>query len=236
MAVSVVSATPDRRMVLTPITPDAASRLARVEFAVAETGVGSTGGLWLLMTTLFRHQPDRLGHAQRVARMARAVAAHLGCQEADVDAIERAALAHEIGSIVVPDLEAGRPHEDAAVRARAAEQATTGATAIARSPFLAPSARLLRAMPEWIDGTGQPLGLAGDRIPMGARVLGVADVFDVMDSTCQQLGWPRDLAAVELVRYAGRRFDADVVAAALRVVETVPAERQAPLAGAPQVI
>jgi response regulator RpfG family c-di-GMP phosphodiesterase len=223
-------------MVLTPINPDAADRLSRVEFAVAETGIGSTGGLWLLMTTLFRHQPDRLAHAQRVARMARAVAAHVGCQELEVDVIERAALAHEIGSIVVPDLPAGRPHEEAEVRARAAEQATTGAVAMSKAPFLAPSARLLRAMPEWIDGTGQPLGLVGDRIPMGARILGVADVFDVMDSTCQQLGWPRDLAAVELVRYAGRRFDADVVAAALRVVEAVPADRQAPMTGAPQVI
>lgn len=223
-------------MVLTPLNPDAADRLARVEFAVAETGVGSTAGLWLLMTTLFRHQPDRLGHAQRVARMTRAIAAHLGCQEFEVDAIERAALVHEIGSIVVPDLPAGQPHDDAAVRGRAAEQATTGATAIARSPFLAPAARLLRAMPEWIDGTGQPLGLVGDRIPLGGRILSVADVFDVMDSTCQQLGWPRDLAAVELVRYAGRRFDADVVAAALRVVETVPADRQPPMTGAPQVV
>ena len=223
-------------MVLTPISSDAANRLARVDFAISETAVGSTPGLWLLMTTLFRHQPDRLGHAQRVARMARAIAAHVGCQESEVDVIERAALAHEIGSIVVPDLPSGHPHEDAEVRARAAEQATTGATAIGRSPFLAPSARLLRAMPEWIDGTGQPLGLAGDRIPLGARILGVADVFDVMDSTCQQLGWPRDLAAVELVRYAGRRFDADVVAAALRVVETVPADRQAPTTGAPQVV
>jgi HD-GYP domain-containing protein (c-di-GMP phosphodiesterase class II) len=223
-------------MVLTPHNPEAADRLGRVEFAIAETGIGSTGGLWLLMTTLFRHQPDRLGHAQRVARMARAIAAHLGCQEPDVDLIERAALAHEIGSVVVPDLPAGQAHEEAAVRGRAAEQATTGATAIARSPFLAPSARLLRAMPEWIDGTGQPLGIAGDRIPRGARILSVADVFDVMDSTCQQLGWPRDLAAVELVRYAGRRFDADVVAAALRVVEAVPAERQAPMTGAPQVV
>jgi hypothetical protein len=58
----------------------------------------------------------------------------------------------------------------------------------------------------------------------------------VMDTTCQQLGWPCDLAAVELVRYAGRRFDADVVAAALRVVESVPAVRGASSVDARQVV
>ena len=213
-----------------------AERFTRVQFALAETGVGSTSGLWVVLTTLFRHAADRIGHAQRVARLARAIGTQLGCDASEIDQIERAALAHEIGAVIVPDLAAGRPVEDGELRGKMAEQAVAGASVLATSPFLLPASRLVRAMPEWIDGSGRPIGLLGDEIPLGARILGVADVFDVMDATCQQLGWPRDLAAVELVRYAGRRFDADVVAAALRVVESVPAARGASIADARQVV
>jgi HD-GYP domain-containing protein (c-di-GMP phosphodiesterase class II) len=223
-------------MALTPFDAAATNRLERVQFALTETGVGSTSGLWFVLSTLYRHLPERLSHAQRVAKMARAIASQMGRAAGDADQIERAALAHEIGTIVVPDPALGRPLEEGEMRAKVSEQALAGARALAVTPFLEPAAAILRAMPEWIDGTGRPGGLSGDQIPMGARIVAVADVFDVMDATCQQLGWPRDLAAVELVRYAGRRFDADVVAAALRVVESVPAEADTSSVDARQIV
>src|SRR5262249_51639575 len=139
------------------------------------------------------------------------------------DDLERAALAHEIGALVVPDVPGGLTVDPAVVRARTQEQAALSTEALWGDRFLEPAARLIRAMPEWVDGSGQPLGLAGDAIPRGARILGVADLFDVMDTACAELGWPRDMAAVELVRCAGTRFDAEVVAAALHVVESGPA-------------
>jgi putative two-component system response regulator len=223
-------------MALTPFNAAASGRLERVQFALTETGIGSTAGLWFVLSTLYRHLPERLSHAQRVAKMARAIAGQMGKASLEADHIERAALAHEIGAIVVPDPPAGRPIEEGAMRAKASEQALAGARALAVTSFLEPAARIVRAMPEWIDGSGQPSGLCGEAIPMGGRIVAVADVFDVMDATCQQLGWPRDLAAVELVRYAGRRFDADVVAAALRVVEAVPTEVDQSVADARQVV
>jgi response regulator RpfG family c-di-GMP phosphodiesterase len=219
-----------------PFDAATADRLERVQFALRESGIGSTSGLWMVLSTLYRQLPERLSHAQRVAKMARAIAGQLGRTEVDADVIERAALAHEIGAIAVPDPSLGRRLEDGEMRAKASEQAMAGAQALAAVPFLDSAARIVRAMPEWIDGSGRPNGLSGNEIPVGARIVAVADVFDVMDTTCQQLGWPRDLAAVELVRYAGRRFDADVVAAALRVVESVPAEPGSAMTGAAPVV
>jgi putative two-component system response regulator len=219
-----------------PFDAATVGRFERVQFALRESGIGSTSGLWMVLSTLYRNSPERLSHAQRVAKMARAIAGQLGRASGDADVIERAALAHEIGTIAVLDPVQSRRIEDGEMRATASEQALAGAQMLGAVPFLDSAARLVRALPEWIDGSGRPSGLCGTAIPVGARIVAVADVFDVMDSTCQQLGWPRDLAAVELVRYAGRRFDADVVAAALRVVESVPAEAGSAMTGAAPVV
>ena len=212
-----------RPVEMKPLEPDVETRLARVRFALAETAVASTSGLWLVLSTFYRTMPGRLGHAQRVAALARAMASQLMPGADNLDNLERAALAHEIGCLVVPDLSGGLTADPATARARAQQQSAFSTEALWGVRFLEPAARLIRAMPEWVDGTGQPLGLAGEAIPLGARILGVADLFDVMDSACAEMGWPRDMAAVELVRCAGTRFDADVVAVALHVVESGPA-------------
>jgi HD-GYP domain-containing protein (c-di-GMP phosphodiesterase class II) len=210
--------------VLSPLDPGAADRRERVSFALAEMGIASTSGVLGFVSMLYRFAPERLSHVQRVAALAVATGAQIGLPAYELAEIERAALVHDIGKIVLPDPPASKLVEWAPERALATRQATVAADVLAAAPFLRPASTIVRAMCEWIDGSGQPRGLAGDDIPVGARILGVADSLDVMTAVCRDLAWPRDLAVVELVRHAGGRFDANVVAAALQVDDAPPVE------------
>jgi response regulator RpfG family c-di-GMP phosphodiesterase len=132
--------------------------------------------------------------------------------------VERAALAHDIGRVVAPDApgEAGR-------EVSRGRQAALARDVLAVSPPLQRAARIVGAYCERIDGSGWPSGLSGDEIPVGARIVGVADAYDALMSLCVEMGLSADAIAVELVRHAGTRFDARVVAACLRWMDASPA-------------
>lgn len=210
--------------VLSPLDHGAADRRERVLFALAEMGIASTSGVLGFVSMLYRFAPERLSHVQRVAALAVATGGQLGVPGHEIAEIERAALVHDLGKIVLPDPPTSKLVEWAPDRALATRQAMVAADVLASVRFLRRSSNIVRAMCEWIDGSGQPRGWVGDDIPIGARILGVADSLDVMTGVCRDLAWPRDLAVVELVRQAGVRFDANVVAAALQVDDAPPVE------------
>ncbi len=210
--------------VVPPLDEAAESRRERVLFALAEMGIASTSGVQQFIGMVYRFAPDRLAHVQRVAALAVATAGQLGVRGHEANELERAALLHDVGKMVLPDPHASKLVEWAPERGLASRQAIVGADLLATVTFLRPAAQIVRAMCEWTDGSGQPRGLSGDAIPVAARILGVADSLDVMTGLCRDLAWPRDLAVVELVRQAGVRFDANVIAAALQVDDPAPAE------------
>jgi HD-GYP domain-containing protein (c-di-GMP phosphodiesterase class II) len=93
---------------------------------------------------------------------------------------------------------------------------------LATAPALRRAAEIVGAQHERIDGSGWPSGLQGEEIPVGARIVGVADAYDALTSLCLEMGLEADAIAVELVRHAGTRFDARVVAACLRWMDESP--------------
>lgn len=193
-----------------------------MKFALGETSVASTSGLLLFTGMVFRYAPEHLAHSQKVAALARAMAERLNVADDDATDIERAALGHELGRIVVPDPPAGLPLDWTADKAVTAQQIAVAADLLATVPFLRHPAALVRAMGEHVDGSGGPRGLHGAAIPLGAKILAVADALEGMVAVCRDLGWPRDMAVAELVRHAGIRFDPDVTAAAVQVVDHAP--------------
>jgi HD-GYP domain-containing protein (c-di-GMP phosphodiesterase class II) len=201
-----------------------AGRRERVLFALAEMGIASTSGVMAFVGMVYRFAPDRLAHVQRVAALAVATGGQLGLRGRDLAELERAALVHDLGKLVLPDPPATKLGEWAPDRGLATRQAIIAADLLASVAFLRPASHIVRAMCEWADGSGLPEGLSGDAIPVVARILGVADSLDVMTTVCRDLAWPRDLAVVELVRQAGVRFDANVIAAALQVDDGRPVE------------
>lgn len=185
--------------------------------------VASTATLDALLTTLHRCSPETFHHAKRVARMAVILAERLGLDREAVSDVERGALLHDIGKVAMPGAIINKPGplsepEIAVVWSHP----QVGHDIVSVVPALQRAATIILASHERFDGKGYPNGLAGDEIPLGARITSVADVFDVLTS-------PRtyrdpvstDQACAELARCAGSQFDPTVVTEWLRLVSAV---------------
>jgi response regulator RpfG family c-di-GMP phosphodiesterase len=209
---------------LTLTDQQTAIRRERVIAAFAENGVASTGTLVSVLSTFYRTVPDALGHAQRVASVAVRIGTQLGFTARELEHLERAAWLHDLGKFLMPDLDEAVLHGDddeteRLYTERWGRQVDLAVEVIATVPVLVPAAALVRASRECIDGSGYPRGLRGGEIPLGARVLHVADTFDALSSVCATLGVNQEAVPVELVRNSGSRFDPAVVAACLRALD-----------------
>lgn len=157
-------------------------------------------------------------HMSRVAYFAAALARELGLPPRSVAIAETAGRIHDIGKLVVPDrilLKPGplTPEEFERVK----HHTVRGEQIALQSRALADVARVVRAHHERYDGRGYPDGLAGEEIPIEARVVAVADTFDALTSTrAYRPARPLDEAVEELRRVAGTQLDPACVDAFLR--------------------
>ena len=123
------------------------------------------------------------GHADRVSRIAGAIARDMGLPEKQIEQIELAGLLHDIGKIGVEDKILMKP-----MRLEPDEQELMRRHPIYGASILEPSAALRPLVPlvlyhhENFDGTGYPEGLKGEEIPIGARIIIVADAYEAMTS------------------------------------------------------
>lgn len=123
------------------------------------------------------------GHIQRVQKYARAIAEAMHLPEEQIKAIAAAALLHDIGKLAVPEYilsKQGPLTPDEVRKMRMHPQ--LGAEIISNIKFPYPVADSILAHHERFDGKGYPSGLAGNNIPLGARVLAVSDAFDAYTS------------------------------------------------------
>jgi len=173
-------------------------------------------------------------HTRDVGVLARRVALALGVGAAQARMIGLAGRLHDIGKVAVPDAalqKAGplTPAEWAVARTHSA----VGAGIVDRVPGLRPLAPLVRWHHERWDGTGYPDGLAGDAIPLGARVLAVVDAFEAITSERPyQPSRSAALALAELRRGCGSQFDPAVVGALAEVLAADPGALTPRAAGA----
>ncbi|CAA9361433.1 MAG: Response regulator, partial [uncultured Gemmatimonadaceae bacterium] len=171
-------------------------------------------------------------HTRRVGELSARIAAALGLPEAEVALVRQAAPLHDVGKIGVPDavlLKPGplTPEEFAVIQAHT----TLGARILSGSG--APLTRLAEAIAhahhERWDGGGYPRGLAGEAIPLAARIVAVADVYDALTSDRPyRAAWPVERVVAHIRAGAGTHFDPAVVAAFLGLE---PAERAVPRTG-----
>ena len=166
------------------------------------------------------HRDDDTGrHTLRVGELSAAVAETLRLPREAVELIRAAAPLHDVGKIGVPDhilLKAGKltPEEFAVMKAHT----TIGAAILAggRSALVIEAERIALNHHERWDGTGYPNGLVGTAIPLGARIVAVADVFDALThERPYRPAWPLDRVIEEIRAQSGHHFDPDVVAAFL---------------------
>ncbi|HEX6862630.1 MAG TPA: HD-GYP domain-containing protein, partial [Thermoanaerobaculia bacterium] len=175
------------------------------------------------------------GHLRRVSEYAVAVGSRLGLRGKDLEMIHYASMLHDIGKIGIPEeilRKRGPLNEvESEVMRRHAD---IGARLLEKLDLLRDAAPIVRAHQERYDGAmdetrypGYPMGLRGDDIPLGARIIAVVDAFDAMTTTRPyRAALPADSAVAELRRQSGRQFDPQVVDAFLEELAERPWVRE----------
>lgn len=177
--------------------------------------------------------PSLAGHSKRVAELGRTLGQLLQLGDEDMQHLLFAALLHDIGKVGLPDTLLTKPFNalPGAERARVAKHAVIGEGLLMGLEALHEAARLIRSHHERYDGQGYPDGLAGAAIPLGARILALANDYDAL-----QIGTisTQRLSAQETIEFIrdnrGKRYDPAVVDAFLQHMRGV-APKPAALAG-----
>jgi two-component system cell cycle response regulator len=214
--------------VVIPDAGDATEAMRRADTAMyaqkrserATAGCQSTD---VLVSALAEHHPDLGDHVNGVQELVAAVGRRLEIDGEELAQLRHAAVLHDIGKIAIPDTIINKPtapneYEWAFMR----RHTLIGERIISAAPALRRAARLVRSSHEAFDGGGYPDGLAGDAIPLGARVIAICDAFDAMISNRPYSPAKTiDEALGELRRCAGTQFDPTIVP----LFEQVIAER-----------
>ncbi|MEX1358323.1 MAG: diguanylate cyclase [Gaiellaceae bacterium] len=181
----------------------------------------STAAMESLSATVDARDSYTAGHSRRVQQLALAIGRELGLSKAELDLLGHAALFHDIGKLAVPDSILLKPasltSEEWSLMQRHAEE---GARIIDRLGFLGDAVPAIRHHHERWDGSGYPDRLKGEEIPLGARIIHVADALDSMLTTrIYRAARPAAEALDELRRAAGTQFCPRTVGALERILE-----------------
>jgi two-component system, cell cycle response regulator len=195
-------------------------RLYEQKATAQRTSVSRQAGDALLQA-LQEREPDLRGHVDTVAELALAVGRALGLDSDELFQVARAADLHDVGKLAVPDAILNKPGPLDDVEWSFMRQHTiVGDRILSAAPALEPVAKLVRASHERYDGHGYPDNLAGDDIPLGARIVAVCDAYHAMTSDRPyRKAMPAQHALLELRRCAGLQFDPDVVKAFCQLVD-----------------
>jgi hypothetical protein len=206
-----------------------------------------------LVASLSRHDRVTRGHSERVRVFTDMIAQEMSLSRAERDRLRWAALIHDIGKLEVPGRllrKPGKPtsQEWAALKVHPDVGARLAAPL---NQWLGPCASVVVQHHERFDGTGYPAGLRGDDISIGARIVGLADAFEVMTAARPyKKAMSRTAALREVVKCSGTHFDPAVVRALLEVstprlrralgpaswIGQLPVVATAPGAGIPSVV
>jgi putative nucleotidyltransferase with HDIG domain len=180
----------------------------------------------ILLEALARAMAARDGsvraHAERVQRYALALAHEIRiCDDRMLDAIDAAALLHDVGKLGIPDRLLNKPGPLTVEEYDEVKQhATMGAELLAAVPFNGPLAQIVRHHHENWDGTGYPDALSGENIPVGARLLAVVDCYDALTSDRPYRRALSHQCAIAMIRERrGTMYDPEITDAFLRVIE-----------------
>ncbi len=182
----------------------------------------STAAMESLSATVDARDAYTAGHSRRVQQLSLAIGRELGLSQAELDLLGHAALFHDIGKLAIPDAILLKPAtlttDEWTLMQRHADE---GARIIDRLGFLNDAVPAIRHHHERFDGLGYPDGLAGDEIPLGARIIHVADALDSMLTTrIYRAARPVEEAVAELRLGSGTQFCPRCVSALERLVES----------------
>jgi HD-GYP domain-containing protein (c-di-GMP phosphodiesterase class II) len=187
---------------------------------IAALGRGYLDTIRSLAAAVDAKDPYTRGHAERVAALSVEIGRELGLAPDALQALEYGGILHDIGKIGIPDAILAKrgtlsEEEMALVRAHPA----IGGEIVAGVEFLAAALPAIRSHHERWDGTGYPDRLAGEAIPLVARIVNIADTWDACTSRRPyQEAIPADVVVAILEGLEGAQTDPAVHAALLRVL------------------
>ncbi|MGH8893619.1 MAG: HD-GYP domain-containing protein, partial [Actinomycetes bacterium] len=194
-------------------------QLQRVRDAGADPG-SVAREILTLVAALSQHDRPTRGHAERVRMFTDLLAEQMRIPQRDRDLLRWAAILHDIGKLRVSSTllnKPGKPTDEewALLKAHPLHGAEMAAPLL---PWLGEWGDVIVQHHERYDGTGYPSGLSGVQISLGARIVSVADAYDVMTAArAYKRPVSRSAALQELVRWSGRQFDPVVVRAMVAV-------------------
>lgn len=160
------------------------------------------------------------GHSERVANYAVAIGKEMKLPADYLERLEYISLLHDVGKVGISENILNKPsslleEEMAAIK----QHPSIGADIIKEVKLIGNMAEDVRLHHEWINGNGYPRGVKEESIPLGARIIGVADAYDAMTTNrSYRKAFPQEKAVGELKRCAGTQFDPEVVDAFIRVL------------------
>jgi response regulator RpfG family c-di-GMP phosphodiesterase len=174
--------------------------------ALESTYVGTMASL---MDIVEAKDPYTRGHTDRVVNLALAIAKAVGIPEQGLKDVRYAASLHDLGKLAVPEgilCKPGRLNSEE--RAIIMEHPLRADAILKHLRFLDAARLMIRSHHEWFDGTGYPSGLAGEEIPLGARMLAIVDAYDAMTSSRPyRQAMTIEQALSEIRAGAGSQFD-----------------------------
>jgi hypothetical protein len=191
------------------------AKQAELERMIARMHRSYVSTITSLARTIEAKDPYTGGHTERVAELACLIAAEIGFSEADLRSVRVGAVIHDIGKVGVPDHVLLKPSALDAAELQLINRHPEISTYLLGDLDLPPLVtQMVRSHHERYSGGGYPDGLAGEAIPLAARILAVADALDAMTSDRPyRPGRPLEEALREIDRRTGDQFCPRVVAA-----------------------
>ena len=180
-----------------------------------------------LLKALAERNPSLGDHLDDVTGLCEAVGKELGLTEEAMTPLLQAAALHDVGKVAIPDAILDKPGPlDETEWEFMRTHTLIGERILAEAPALAEAAKIVRSSHERHDGRGYPDGLAGDAIPLAARIIAVCDSFDAMTSDRPyRTAMSAEGALSELHNCSGTQFDPKVIAAFVRAIRAPHASR-----------
>ena len=169
----------------------------------------------VLLSVLHERDEGLRGHHSAVSRLARAVGKRLALADAELQDLTLAAELHDVGKLAIPDSILSKEGALTADEWLFVHRHTViGERILASAPALARVSRIVRSTHERMDGMGYPDGLAGEQIPLLARIISACDAFHAMvEERPYRPAMSEEHAVAELRRCSGSQFDPAVVEA-----------------------
>ncbi|HEU5409980.1 MAG TPA: HD domain-containing phosphohydrolase [Candidatus Acidoferrales bacterium] len=193
----------------------------RLQLAATENRELFMGSIRMLAAAIDEKDPYTRGHSGRVAKYSLIIGNELGLSAEELDKLRISALLHDVGKIGVDDHVLKKPG-----KLTEEEFALMKQHPVKGANIMRPVAQLREMLPgielhhERMDGGGYPYGLAGEQIPMMARIIAVADTFDAITTNRPyQSAMDLEYAMDRIQQLSGNKFDADVVRAIQHAVD-----------------